>query len=90
MQIHKDNSIEKKKYEWKLNLKGQDYKQCEWTFQEYDINCKVAPIFTLSMIYCTFGLKNNSDWKKWYTGTFSLLGLLFFPNWVNICILDKF
>lgn len=64
MQIHKDNSIEKKKYEWKPNLKGQDYKQCERTFQEYDINCKVAPIFTLSMIYCTFGLKNNSDWKK--------------------------
>lgn len=29
MQIHKDNSIEKKKYEWKLNLNGQDYKQCE-------------------------------------------------------------
>lgn len=29
MQIHKDNSIEKKKYEWKPNLKGQDYKQCE-------------------------------------------------------------
>lgn len=56
--------LRKKKYEWKPNLKGQDYKQCELTFHEYDINCKVAPIFTLSMIYCTFGLKNNSDWKK--------------------------
>lgn len=29
MQIHKDNSIDKKKYKWKLNLKGQDYKQCD-------------------------------------------------------------